>query len=65
MWLEWLANLAYLGLHHELDVEGEFATGSGEQSEPRARFGNSVALGVPGNIWHRETEFFRELFLAA
>jgi hypothetical protein len=65
MWFERLANLAYLCLHHELDIEGEFSTSATQQSKERARFSYSVTLGVPGNVWHREMKFFGELFLAA
>lgn len=65
MWLERLADLTYLCLHHELDIEGEFSTSATQQSKERACFSNSVALGVPGNVWHKETQFFGELVLAA
>lgn len=63
--LQWLADLAHLRLHHQLDVERKLGTAARQQRKEAARFRDPVTLRVPGNVGDREMKLFGELFLAS
>ncbi len=58
--MERLVDLLDLGLHHQLDVEGDLPAHAGDEAEEAADLGDAVAHGVPGDLRLAEAELLHQ-----